>query len=454
MKKILLGFLVGLMMISSVFAIVTPISPSGDETTNANTYDFLATTDDPLFIPIPPTLYVSLGFNGPQQMNCVWNGIDYNCELLEDISAMEGIYPVTMTDNDGTIAVGDLTIDHFVTANDFGFSATGNDISYVPGGCEDTVSGVDIEEAQYTQDDWITVNIFSGNPETLPDGTYDVRGHCTDNAGNEDYTDDSEFTLPANPPVLTDVINLPSTPICGTPATFPCTESFDGGGLPIDISLMLTFDEEASITVILDGGAPIGPSEFYVDHVISLNSLTEGFHILSIEASDGTNSAIYIINLDVINTGTDGDTTIIVRESIPINPTNPAIEIIGSNVEKNNILPGDFAIVRYSLFMVLGEYTRYSFIGDPDFEVPVLVFCENNYDPIAKDIIDPTDENVFTIDPLNGVIDETQPAITCPYTGNIDTGLEYDVLVKYPISANTVVTQLFGTFGVGLYDTV
>jgi len=124
---------------------------------------------------------------------------------------------------------------------------------------------------------------LTNNPEVMLNGIYEFRGYCEDKAGNDDWTGITNFNLPASPPVLLSVVSLPSTDLCGTPAANPCNPSqFDGSGAPLDLALKLTFDKNAIVTMVLDGGAPVGPSGSFPDHVISL-TLTEGVHDLSID---------------------------------------------------------------------------------------------------------------------------------------------------------------------------
>lgn len=452
-----IGVLISLFLVSAVLAVVTPISPPGDVTTNAGTYTFLADSDNPLWIPTPPTLYLDLGFNGTKAMDCIWNGTAslYNCNLTGyDISGFEGVFNVDMTDASGTYPVGNMTIDHYVLANSFNFAATANNVSYTPGGCVDTISGVASEVGQYSNDNWATVTNMSSNPEILPNGTWDFRGFCVDNAGNTNMTGTTSFVLPASPPVLTTVIDLPSRTICS--GGFPCTEVFDGAGNPMNVALKLTFDKAANITIVFDGGAPVGPSSAYVDHVVSFNYLTTGIHTIDINATDGTNYDDYRINMNVTNTSGSGSVNITIRnETASFNETNASVSFTGNNtVLKNNVLPGDFATVRYELMMKGGNFTKFSFNGSSGFVPAVLVYCSDNYDgnSTVLDVINPADSDVFNISMLDGNIDDNKFAITCPIkesrTGDFYL---YDVYVRYNISASASGGSLAGNLGVGLY---
>lgn len=456
MKRLLIGAIMCLLFVVGVYAIVTPINPTTDDITNADAYDFTATSTNPF---AAGGLHIDLDLGGtPLTMVCANTPPDYDCSLLAyDISGLEGVYPVTMTDIDGPLLIGDLTVDHAVTANDFGFSAADFIVTYAvdcdctPSGCDPATTG----EYSFELGPW--TSFVSGNDFTVVDGPgdYEFRGYCKDLAGNEDWTAVTAFTLPASPPVLIEAIDLPITVVCQEPGV-SCASPvaygpLDGLGLPLDVALKVTFDKDASITLTLDGGAPVGPSGFFIDHVISLGSVTEGNHSLLIDASDGTNSAIYEINIEVLNTGGTGDIIIDIRDPIEIDPTDPAIMWTGAVVEKNDILPGDFAIVRYELFMIKGAYTRFGFSGDIDFEAPITVFCEDNYDPILKDIITPG-VNDYNIDVLDGTIDTSKPSITCPIkTGDVDSGMYYDVLVKYPISETSAGGSLSGSLVTDLY---
>jgi len=152
------------------------------------------------------------------------------------------------------------------------------------------------------------------------------------------------------------------------------------------------------------------------------------------------------------NTGGAGNITIDVNPPIVIPPTIPAIGFTSVVAEKNQISPGDFAVIRYSLSMTQGNYTKFSFSGDVDFESPITVFCEDNYNNVTQDIINPADPNVFVIDVLDGIINESKSAITC--NGIFAGGyMDYDVLVKYPIDVSSTGGTLAGNFGVDLYDT-
>lgn len=457
-KKILIGILLSLSMVVGVLATVTPTNPIVDETTNADTYDFTATTDNPL---VAGGVHIDLDLGGIIPMPCVWNVVDYTCELLaEDISGLEGIYPVTMTDADGTFPAATLTIDQVVVAYDFGFSATDYVVNYILD-CDCDPSGCDVvSTGQYSTDNFISdINDF--NPgfdfSVLGAGDYEFRGYCKDLATNEDYTGITTFTLPATPPVLIEVIDLPSTTVCSDVITCASPLAYgplDGLGNPLDISFKVTFDKSATITLTFDGGVSVGPSDSFTEHVVLLGSVTEGVgHTLSIDASDGINSDVYNIVFDVTGTGVGGGVTIDIRDSIPVDPTNPAIEIIDIELEKNQVLPGDFALVNYTIFMVKGEYTRFSFIGDADFEAPITLFCEEDYDGENQDIVATPINPIYEIDPLDGTFDEaTKLAITCPYIGDVDAGLEYKVIAKYPISSTAIGGTLSGTFDVGLYD--
>lgn len=454
MKKIIVLITMFLLLAGVSLATITSSNPSGVITTSDNSFNFTAITDNPLLDAFrTPITYMDLAFNESLEMDCSLSGSNYLCSLyVADISGIDGIYEVNMTDGNGTFNVGNMTVDHSITANSFGFVASANNINYTSGGCVDLLSGVKNEVGQWSNDSWTTTYNFTGTGVNLTDGSYDVKGFCEDNAGNTAVTSVSSFVLPSSPPVLTTVTNLPSSVICGTPASFPCLTSVDGGGSPTSVSLKLTFDKISNITMSLDGGAESKSTNMYLEHVVSLTSLMDGMHNLSITATDGTNQDNFMIRLNTSNTSGNGSINISIRESIPV-VSNASIGFIGTpTVLKNNILPGDFAIVNYSLFMVKGNYTKYSFSGSSDFMSPVLVFCENNYNPTTKDVINST--AAFSISVLNGQINESKYALTCPYTsGNLNDGLYYNVIVKYPISSSTTSSSLAGSLGVSLYNT-
>ena len=67
-----------------VYGLVNPLAPLADETTNADIYDFTATSTNPLLdmgLPPFPLLYLELDFDGLKQMDCT-GGPLYDCELL------------------------------------------------------------------------------------------------------------------------------------------------------------------------------------------------------------------------------------------------------------------------------------------------------------------------------------------------------------------------------------
>jgi hypothetical protein len=456
MRKIITSFLmVMVLMVGIASATVTNEDPSGTIITNENVLNISAQSDNPLFSPfrLPTTTYLDVEFDGADELDCVLSGAVYNCSLNNiDISAKEGTYQINITDNDGTVNTANVTVDHSITANDFNFQATDNNVSYTDG-CVDTISGIAVSVAQYSNDSFVAdINNFTGSSMILPNGSLDFRGYCLDNAGNDAYTGITSYILPASPPELIAVTDLPSTTVCGS--GFPCTYSLDGSGLPIDLSLKLTFDKASNISAVLNNGSASISDGYYIEHVLSMDDLRDGVQELVITATDGTNSQDFTINLNVSNTGGAGNVSIDIRGSIIVDPPVEAyVDFVGTpTVEKNNVFPDEWAIVKYTVQTFVYDWTRFRFdTADSAFETPVQVFCEDNYNSTSQDIINNSlSYNISTFN--TGTYDETQPAITCNGTGNLTAGYNYDVYVKYPIAADATPGSIAGQFSVGLYN--
>lgn len=450
-----MSLLILTLLSSLVAATMYNPSPNGIVVTNNNSLDIFTQTDNPLFqaFRTPTTTYVNLEFDGPTEMDCIISGSKYNCSLTGvDISSKEGTYNINITDNDGTNTTSTITIDHSVTANNFNFEAKDYNVSYTDG-CVDTISGIAVSKGQYSNDSFASdINDMSNTSVILPAGHYSFRGYCEDNAGNSAYTGITSYTIPASPPQLMKVTELPNTIICG--GGFPCTESYNGSGSPIDISLKLTFDKAANISVVANGGTPVTSDGYYEEHVLSLTNLKDGVHEIEITSTDGTNSEVFEIKLNVSNTGATGNVSIDIRGSIIIDPPiEPYVDFLNSPVvERNNVFAGEWAIVRYEIQTFVYGWTRYRFdSSSSSFDVPIQVFCESNYNTTSKDIIN--NSLSYNINTINaGIYDETQPAMTCPGTGNFTDGYQYDVLVKYPIISGASPGSISGQFSVGLYN--
>jgi hypothetical protein len=283
MKKIQLGILLGLIAIGITCAVIsttiTSQTPDTETITKAATFDFAAVSTNPFSVG-DLHVEVDVGSTHGIHMACTNSPPNYPCALNGyDISGLsDDIYPIVFRDNTGDTTPVNLIIDRNIVAGDFGFAATDYEVSYILN-CDCTPSGCDTEQAQYNKDDagWVDFDISNPQDFTVTGtGSYIFRGYCKDNAGNEAYTDETGYTLPASPPQLKEVYILPSTDeLCDE--TFPCELiDQDGSGEPIDMSLKLEFDKEAILQARLNGGAWSAETDPAKVQVVSLYHLIDG----------------------------------------------------------------------------------------------------------------------------------------------------------------------------------
>ena len=440
-KSISMIMIMTLLIASMVYALVTPTTPVVDEYVNnigAPNYLFSSESDNQF--PGPVIFYYVNDVVGATALPCVGT----TCSDTIDISTfMDGsTYTVKYQDVSGILqANGDIIIDNTnPIAADFGFSATDFVITYTAD-CTDT--NIETETGQYSTDGFgVDINDFVSGADltALGAGVVDFRGKCVDKASNEALTGTTQITLPANPPILDDVFDLPDevTDVCGgDPSDNPCDiPQIDGGGAPIDIIYKLVFDKAAVITLTLDGGAPVGPSGSQTEHIIAIYSLMEGNHILTIQASDGVNVENYVINFDITNTGIVGNTIITVEPPLSPPPTTD-ITLVSSVQIGSNPYPGGTATINYTFVVTGNDETSYSFLTvDTGFDTPIVVTCDTN-----------PAETMNIIAVFNGSF---VGSVTCEGVGDeLTTGLTYSVLVEYPITM-TASGALSGTLGYGV----
>jgi len=434
-NKTYISLLICLMLASGVFAAVTPTTPAADTYLNngadPTNYNFQATTTT-----ADPSINVYLNSVWLGQVPCIGGTCTGDLNLFGQI---DNPYTVSYADSDliRMNATGAIVIDTTnPTTTDFNFQATDYIVAFTSD-CADTNLDTEIGLFDDAVLGWTPftsgedLNIIYG----VGPGLVDFLGNCTDLAGNYLETGITQYTLPASPPVLLDVFDLPDeiTDICAD--TYPCGPiAIDGGGNPIDVIYKLVFDKSAEITLTLDGGAPVGPSSQQTEHIIAIYSLMEGTHALTIDASDGVNSQIYTINFDITNTGTVGDTVITVEPPITPPPVKD-ITLISSAQIGSNPYPGGTATINYTFVVTGSDLTTYSFLtADSGFDTPIVVTCDTN------------PAETMNIAVFDGSF---VGSVTCQGTGDINIGLTYSVLVEYPITTSAS-GNLAGTFGFGV----
>jgi len=285
-------------------------------------------------------------------------------------------------------------------------------------------------------------------------GSVDFRGRCVDLAGNERVTGVTAILLPSTPAQLVSITQLAPTP--GGVVTSPIT--LDGGGNLVLASFKLVYDKPVTIDVTVGAGSNNDPV-LAIDHIITLSSLPTGTYLVSVESDDGLGHVnTDVITLTINNAGSSGGSGIInVRGPVPV--VVPSISFLaGSPVAvRDNVLPGDFAILRYDLQLTGGARTFVTFVSaDPDFTTPVVAFCGENYDSVANDI-----EAVLS--PVR-IVETPVPSAFPPGPGTPATaldcadtngdpldGFQYSVYVKMPIASTAIAGAHSATINFGLY---
>lgn len=437
MKKFISALIMALMMVGGVFATVTPTNPVGDDTTNANTYDFTAVSTNPFAL---GGLHINLGFGGILNIPCTNNPPNYNCDLLGvDISGLEGSYLITMEDVDlPVVTIGNLIIDHSVVANNFNFQATGNLAGYevvYSINCVDIISGVDPinSKAVYSKDGWVTTNNMPASPAdmtALGAGTVEFKGVCQDNAGNTAETAVTTINLPKIPPNVIQVDRIDVSPITNTctnavaPFCDTTTTTMDGSGTAINNAMIqLTFRNPVDITDIRINGVSTGGTSTTTSdiHVLMFQQLTTGNYVVEVDSAEGTEIGTHTVNLDINNANAGGSATVDVISTLPVTPATIAING-APTVYGSPVLPGGVVYLGYDLTLTGAEYIRATFneIGGPAFGSPITMYCVENSNPITHE---PT--GLTTTLGTNWALSEANPAIDC--------NANNDVIIRIPI---------------------
>jgi len=420
-KKLTIMVMALILVCSSVFATVTNPSPALDVMTNSATYNFsVNTTRASAFLNFEGVLFEMVG--GP-------GGVGLNNFLLPT----DGIYQFFFVDIDGQTVINDLTIDRInPSTSNFGFNALNYVVDYASD-CSDLYLAS--SSGQFSTNgggSWTSFNTSQDLNTTFGVGPQNVlfRGVCTDQAGNTAVTSNTQILLPSTPAVLLSIERLSPSPI----GFVSSPVSVDGLGSLVNVMLKLVYDKLVSINVDVNGTNGSDPF-VAVDHIINLPQLGTGSYNIAVTSDDGIgNTATDIIVLNVVNAGsTGGNVQLNVRGPVIVDPDSFTTTDNGT-VVRNNILPGDFFIVEWTVQTTNLPFTRGIFNSvDVGFGTPVTVFCGEDYDSVTKNIVVSPARNVLNSVSGTWANVELQQALNCADTdGIVDNHYTYKVYMKIP----------------------